>query len=199
MKKFFSSFFVLVLVLLISIVAVPWNNLSQFGVAIPIIEDNEIYIKGGVFALAFIFSLVYLIISNREYSNYGHVNANTSRAAFLPLYLFAIGILIFGSALNYFIYLSNPTSTNLLILAFFGFVVLNLIIYGHLFGKTFKKESNVKRVMHYILIFQIAAVSTGLTYWYYNFRILNLNYAGFDTLYFAGAAAFGILMYLVHI
>ncbi|MCK4552540.1 MAG: hypothetical protein KAU02_06455 [Tenericutes bacterium] len=199
MKKFFGSFFVLVLVLLISIVAVPWNNLSQFGVAIPIIEDYEIYIKGGVFALAFIFSLIYLIISNSEYNNYGHVNVNTSRAAFLPLYLFSIGILIYGGALNYFIYQSNPSTTNLLILAFFGFVILNLIIYGHIFGKTFKKESNIKRVMHYILIFQIAAVSAGLTYWYFYYRISSLNYSSFDSLYFAGVAAFGILMYLVHI
>ena len=199
MKKFFSSFFVLVLVLLISIVAVPWNNLSQFGVAIPIIENNEIYIKGGVLALAFIFSLVYLLLSNSEYNNYGHVNANTSRAAFLPLYLFSIGILIYGASLNYFIYQSNPGTTNLLILAFFGFAIINLIIYGHLFGKTFKKENNIKRIMHYILIFQIAVVSAGLTYWFFNYKIASLNYAGFDTLYFAGAAAFGILMYLVHI
>ncbi len=200
MKKFFSSFFVLILVLLISLVAVPWNSLGAWGVPVTISASNEIYIKGGILGLALIFSLIYLFIANTEYNNYGHVSKNTSRAAFLPLYIFTIGILVFGGLLNFITYSNTPNTTNLLKLAFFGVVAINLIVYGHFFGANFRKESNTKRVMHYILIVEMAAIATYLTYWFFTWGVTPSVYAGHTfSYYFAAGAAFGILMYVIHI
>ena len=200
MNKFFSSFFVFILVLLVSLVAVPWNDFSRWAVAIPILENNEIYIKAGVLALAFIFSLVYLFISNREYNDYGHVNPNTARAAFIPMYAFTIGILIFGASINYALYATTPNTTNLLIMAFFALIAVNLMIYGHIFGTNFRKESNSKRIAHFVLLFEMAAIASYLTYWFYTYKLIPSGiYTGFNFFYFAASAAFGILMYLIHI
>ena len=199
MKKFFSSFFVFILVLLVSLVAVPWNDFSTWAVSIPILENNEIYIKAGVLALAFIFSLIYLLISNSEYNNYGHVNPNTARAAFIPIYAFTIGILVFGASINYAIYNQTPNSTNLLILGFFALTAVTLIVYGHIFGTNFRKESNGKRIAHFVLLVEMAAIASYLTYWFYTYKMSNALYTSFNFYYFAASAAFGILMYLVHI
>ena len=205
MKKFLGTFFVLIIVLLVSLVAVPWNDFSQWAVAIPIITDNEMFLKAGIFGLAFVFSIIFLFVANSEYNNYGHVSVNTARAAFLPLYLYAISILIYGASINYFIYIQDwiasgtPSTTYLLIIGLFAFFIINLIGYGHIFGSNFRKETNGKRIMNYILLVEMAIASAGLTYWYYTYRLVNYNYSSFNSFYFAGAAALGILLYILHI
>lgn len=197
MKKFFASFFIVVIVLFVSLAAVPWNNISQWGVAVPILTSYEMYIKGGIAGLALVGSLIYLLFANSEYNNYNHVNRSTARAAFFPLYIFTIGILIYGGLLNYYIYTITPNTTNLLILGFFGIVVLNLIIYGHVFANTFKEESNKKRVLHFILLFEFAAIAMGMTFWFYTYKLT--NYSAMGSYYFALAAAAGVLLYILHI
>ncbi len=196
MKKFFGNFLIMILVLLISVAAVPWNDISQWGVALPILTNNEMYIKAGIGGLALIVSLVYLFLGNSEYRNYGLVNRNTARVAFLPLYMFAISMMIFGGLLNYHIYLENSTSVNLLIVALFGIVTLNLIVFGHFFGNNFREEKNGRRVAHFVLLVEFMAISGGLTYWFYTYKLS--NYAAMNSYYFAGLTAFGILLYLLH-
>lgn len=197
MKKFFGNFLIFLSVLLVSLAAVPWNDISQWGVAIPILTTYEMYIKGGIGAFAILVSLIYLIIANREYRNFGYVNRNTSRTAFLPLYTFAIAMLIYGGLINFYIYAVNPNTTNLLILGFFGIVALNLMVFGHFFGDVFRTETNGRRVAHFILLLELAALAGGITYWFYLYKLT--NYAAFNSLYFIGIAAAGILFYIIHI
>jgi predicted DNA-binding protein (MmcQ/YjbR family) len=199
MKKFFGSFFVFIIVLLLSIVAVPWNDLSQWSVPLTILTDYEVYIKGGVVGLAFIFSLIFLFVANKEYNEYNHVTVNTARAAFLPLYIATISMLVFGSAINFRIYQIDSNSTNLIVLGIFVLAILNLIIYGHIFANNFRRESNGKRVLHYILLVQFVAIAAYGAYWFYTWKLSQANYQVFNSFYFVGAAGFGILMYILHI
>lgn len=80
------------------------------------------------------------------------MNKTTNRAAFIPLYIYTIAIMIFGGLINYYIYSNSSSTTNLLILAFFGIVTLNLIAYGYIFIKHFREETNGKRTAHFILL-----------------------------------------------
>ncbi len=197
MKKFFGSFLIVVIVLLVSLAAVPWNNISQWGVSLPVLTNYEMYIKGGIAGIALIVSLIYLLIANSEYNNYNYVNRNTARTAFLPLYIFSISILIYGGLLNYYIYTITPNTTNLLIVGFFGVVALTMMVYGHIFANTFREESNGKRIAHFIFLFELAVLSAGITFWFYTYKVT--NYASMDSYYFALVAAVGIVLYILHI
>ena len=199
MKKFFGNFLIFISILLVSLAAVPWNDIAQWGIAIPILETNEIYIKGGIGALTIIIGLVFMLIANSENKNYGHVNKNTARAAFIPMYFFAIAMLVFGGFVNYLAYMLTPNTTNLIILGFFGIVALNMIIFGHFFIDTFRKESNGRRVAHFVLLIEMIAIAGYLTYWFYTYKITTAQYDAFGTYYFILFVALAIVMYIVHI
>lgn len=197
MKKFFSNFFIFIIVLLVSLAAVPWNNLSQWGITVTVLTDYEMYIKGGIGVLALIIGLIYLFIANNEYKEFGYVNKTTNRAAFIPLYIYTIAIMIFGGLINYYIYSNSSSTTNLLILAFFGIVTLNLIAYGYIFIKHFREETNGKRTAHFILLLEFAAIASGLTYWFYTYKLT--NYSTIGTYYMILIAGAGILLYFIHL
>lgn len=202
MKKFFGNFFILLTVLLVSLAAVPWNDITQWGqwaASLSVLTTYEMYIKGGIGVLAILFGLTYLFVANREYRNNGYVNRISARAAFFPIYIFAIGITAFGAAINYYMYLVTTNTTNLLILGFFGVVLLTLIVYGHFFADTFRTESNGRRIAHFIFLVEVAAVMTGITFWFFKYKLPGFNYTGFNSYYFILAAGVGILLYLLHL
>jgi len=187
-------------VLMASLVAVPWNDISQWAVAIPFLTDYEMYIKGGVGAFTIIVGIVYLVLANIEYRNNGMVTRNTARTAFIPIYSFTIAILLYGAAFNYYIYLvTGEATTELLILGFFGITALTMIVYGHFFGDVFRTETNGRRVAHFIFLVELALLGGGITYWFYLYKLSNYNYTSFNSFYFIVAAGVGILLYLVHL
>ncbi|MBN2540708.1 MAG: hypothetical protein JXB08_04190 [Bacilli bacterium] len=197
MKKFLGNFLILISILLISLAAVPWNDLGQWYIPVTVSATYEMYIKGGIGVLAILIGIVYLVLANSEYRNNGFVSRNTARAAFIPLYTFIIAITVFGGLINYYIYAQASNTTNLLIVGFFGLIALNLIIFAHVFGTHFKEESNGKRIAHFILLVEMAAVMGYLTYWFFNYKLT--NYSAFSTFYLVGVAALSILLYVVHL
>ena len=195
MKKFIGSFFIFIIVIFASIASVPWNDLTQWGISYSIITTYEVYIKAGIFVLALLFSFIYLLVANAEYKKNGVVSKNTARTAFLPIYVYSISILVFGAAINYYVYLLNDSTTNLLIVGFFGFIVLNLIIFGHIVIYNFKKVKTGKRMLYYFFLIELAVFSLGITFWFYTYKVT--NYSGFNSKWFAGTALLGILIYLI--
>lgn len=197
MKKFLGNLFIFLIVILVSLAAVPWNDIGQWAVAVPFLTNYEMYIKGGIGGFSLIIGLIYLIIANKEYSNHGYINRNTARAAFLPLYIFTISILVFSLFLvNYMFPFAGPT-VNKLALGIIGIIALNLIIFGHIFGSHFKTESNGKRIAHFVLLFEFAAIAGGFAFWFYNYKLV--NYPAYNSYYLILAAGVGILLYIVHI
>lgn len=52
-----------------SLAAVPWNNLSQWGITVTVLTDYEMYIKGGIGVLALIIGLIYLLLRTMSIKN----------------------------------------------------------------------------------------------------------------------------------
>jgi predicted DNA-binding protein (MmcQ/YjbR family) len=195
-KKFFANFLIFLAMLLGGLAAIPWNDLSQWGVSVSYLSNHEVLIKSGIGAFLLIFSLIFLLVANHESKNDGEVSTKTGRAAFLPLYIFAIAMMLFTTSLAYYIYLLSASTTNLIILGALGFITLNLIIFGHIFGSTFRSESNGRRIMHFILLVELVAIGGGIGYWLLTYQVS--NYAAFNSMYFAGIVALAIILYIVH-
>lgn len=197
MKKFFANFLVFLALLLSSIAAFPWNKLSSYGLNIAYINSNEVLIKSGIGGLLLILSLIFLLVANHEYRVNNEVNLKTARAAFLPLYMFAIAMMLFATSLAYYIYPFGGQILNKLIVGGLGLMTLNLIIFGHFLGTNFRNESNGRRIMHFILLIEYVAFGGGIAYWLLTYNMT--NYAGYNTLYFAGLVPLALILYIVHI
>ncbi len=195
MKKFFGNFLLLISVLLVSLVAVPWNDLSQWGLGITVLTDNEIMIKGGIGAFALIVSLIFLLVSNKEYKNYGHVKNVSRNSAVLPLYGFALANTAYTAYLSYYVYTRGATTTKLLTVAIFGLAIINLLVCGTMLISTFKKTKNGGRVFRFIFLFELAAVAGAVAYWYKTYRVT--NYTTMSARYMILAVPLFIVLYVV--
>jgi predicted DNA-binding protein (MmcQ/YjbR family)/uncharacterized membrane protein YidH (DUF202 family) len=183
--------------LLGGVAAFPWNNLGRYGLNINFLGDNEVLIKGGIGAFLLVFSFIFLLVANHEYRDNEEVDTKTGRATFLPLFIFAVAMMLYTASLAYYIYSLDGSTTSLLIMGVIALLALNLIVYGHFFGSNFRNESNGRRVMHFILLIEFAALSGGVAYWLLTYQVT--NYAGFNTYYLAGVIALAIILYIVHI
>ncbi|MDP3130449.1 MAG: hypothetical protein Q8N15_03820, partial [Bacillota bacterium] len=92
MKRFFANLILLLSVILTGVVLIPFNNLALWGLNFPIVTTYEIYIKGGVGGLMFLFAVIYLIVSLHDEKNYGEVKPSVAQAGILPLWLFGVAI-----------------------------------------------------------------------------------------------------------
>ncbi len=197
MKKFFANLFVFLAMLLSGIAAVPWNDLGQWGLNFSYLGNNEVLLKGAIGALLFVFGLIFLLVANHENNVNNIVHPKTGSAAFLPLFIFSIAMMLYTTSLAFYIYAVNNSTTNLIILGALGLLTINLIVYGHFFSYNFRNESNGKRIMHFILLFELAALSGGIGYWLKAYQVP--NYQNFNSYYFALIPVVAILLYIIHI
>ncbi len=199
MKKFFGSIVIILSLLLVSLVAIPWNNLSQWwGFTFPLMSDNELYIKGGIGGLMFIFGLIFLIVANKENKKYGHVTPATAGTAFIPMWAYAIAALLYPLFIFLFIYAAAPVITNLIYLIGLGVVLLNIIAFGHMLSAGFRRQTNFGRVMLFILLFELMAIAMGAAYFVRTTMIADATYAGLYTFFYLGVFAFTLVMVIVH-
>lgn len=200
MKKFFGSLVILLSLLLVSLVIIPWNNLSLFwNLNVPFLSDNELYIKGGIGGLLLIFGFIFLLVSNHEHRVYGHVKPQTAAASFAPMFMYMVGALGYGLIITLFIYTANPTPTNLYFLIGLGFVLLNFIVFGHMLSSAFRRQKNFGRVMLFILTLELMLVAMGGAYVVRTIMISDTAYASLYTFYYIGAPAVALVLYIVHL
>ncbi|MGD9908974.1 MAG: hypothetical protein AB7U79_00040 [Candidatus Izemoplasmatales bacterium] len=199
MKKVFSNFIVFLSLILVIAVAIPWNNLGQWGINYPILADNELYIKGGIAGVLLLFGIIFLIVSNIEYSNNGTLSRTTAGAAFYPLWMYSVAATILALVLALFVYLylapANPTS--LYTLGGIGLYLLNLLGFGHVLSSGFRIRKNFTRVMIFVFLFELAIVSAGLAY--YMITLIGTAYAGLNTYNYVLVAAVFIVFYIAHL
>lgn len=168
MKKVFANLVIFLTVLLVGLVALPWNNLDQWGPTLAFfttLETNELYIKAGIGGLLLIFSLVFLFIANHEKKEYGKVGLATGFAAYLPPLLFSLGALINAGLNHYeFFYFVQGTLSNKIIL--YGIIAagVNIAIFTHFFAKQFRTVKNGARILLYFLAFELMLVSMAVAY-----------------------------------
>ncbi|MDD5293581.1 MAG: hypothetical protein PHW40_04635, partial [Candidatus Izemoplasmatales bacterium] len=200
MKKFFGSLVILLSLLLVSLVVIPWNNLSLFwNLNVPFLSDNELYIKGGIGGLLLIFGIIFLLVSNHEHRVYGHVKPQTAAASFAPMFMYMVGALGYGLIITLFIYNANQTQTNLLFLIGLGFVLLNIIVFGHMLSSAFRRQKNFGRLMLFILTLELMLVAMGAAYIVRTIMISDADYASLYTFYYIGAPGVAIVLYIIHL
>jgi hypothetical protein len=200
MKKFFARLVVFLSLLLTSLVAVPFSavgpsNLNVAPLSFLIQGNNELWIKGGIGALMFLFGVIFLIVSMVEHSREGRVSPSSAAAAFLPMFLYGIFGLGFAGGLAAFTYRDHNTLTNLAILGGIAVVLVNLIFLVHLLLANFRRGGNFSRILLFLLGLEIMGAGGGAGYYLYtNF----VNYGGRYTVYYLGIVPAALLFFILH-
>ena len=197
MKKFLSAFTVLIMTLLAGVVLIPWNNLSQWGMGYAFLDGNEILIKGAIAVLALLFGVIGLIISIRQFKTYGHVKRETNNIMVLPMLAVAAAGLLFSTAMVYFLYRSNATQGNQLLMYGFAALTVNVIVFAHFLVPAIRKTSNKIRVGLFILLAELLVVSVGSIYYLITFRLT--NYASLYTYNYILALPVVFGFWLIHV
>lgn len=204
MKKFFGNLYIFIAVLVVSLAALPWNDFTVWGLDfsfLSILTDNEPILKVGIVGFLFVFSFIFLLVSNHDYKKEGQVSNVASFAAAFPLlavgvaYLFNLTFLIYSEtdlSLGF-----NMDNLNALLFIGAGGASLMLILFSHLFLRSFKLVGNFGRFA-YTLMFLFMAVAIGVVnYYYLDYQMA--NYAGLDGTYMAIVVPFALVVYIVHI
>jgi len=202
MKKFFGHIYLFLALLLISLVAVPWNDFSVWGISFSFLStltDLEFYIKFGILGFIFICSLIFLFISNKEYKHDEKVSRISALATLVPLMAFTIAFVLH---LAYMIYtdtdlglgigISNPYS--LYIIGAIAFVLLLLILSG-VFIKSFKKAKNGGRIGYFIVFLFLAIASAAGAYYFRFYQAV--DYQGMSSKYMALVVPITLIFYLI--
>ena len=199
MKKFFSNILLLLSVLLVSIIAVPLNNISQWGFELAFLTDNEVMIKGIIGALIVVIGLVFLFVSNKEYKENGTVSNSTRNLAVLPIFAFALASMVFTTYLAYVVYIEGTqTLTQLLILGGSAGVILTLFLLFYILIIEYKNSSNLGRFIRSIFLVVLAGGTAVLSYWQLHYRVGN-DYAGMNTKLMIIAVPVLIVLYVVYL
>ncbi len=199
LKKFFANLVFVISLLLIALVAIPWNNLSLWwNLSVPILSDNENYIKAGIGALMMIFGLIFLLVANKEKNETGAVTKMTAQASILPMLMYAVAAALYATTVLFFIYVLDKTLVNLLFVIAGGVVIVNFVGFGHMLISGYKKQSNAGRVMMFVFLVELMLVSAGAGYYVKTFMISASDYSGMYTFYFAADLIVAIILWIVH-
>ncbi|HAQ56191.1 MAG TPA: hypothetical protein DCR44_02135 [Acholeplasmatales bacterium] len=199
MKRFFANLILLLSVILTGVVLIPFNNLVQWGLNFPIVTTYEIYIKGGVAGLMFLFAVIYLIVSLHDEKNYGEVKPSVAQAGILPLWLFGVAILGYATLMQYMYWAwFDHTTTNMIILGGAALGLVNAIALGHLVIGNFRKGGMVKKIMLFLFALELAGVGGYSAYLVYQ-KFDPAAYQALNTLYYAAAPVLFLVFYIVHL
>lgn len=199
MKKFFGNLVIILSLLLVSLVAIPWNNLSQWwGLSIPLLSNNELYIKAGIGGLLLIFGFVFLLLANSEQRNYGHVKPGTASAAFLPMFMYVVSGLLYSLVILLFVYAQAANLNNLVVLGAVGLLLINAIGFGHMLSASFRKQKNFGRVMVFILMLELMLIAIGVGYFVRVILVTDQFYASMYTYLYMGVIGIALILYFVH-
>lgn len=199
MKRFFANLILLLSVILTGVVLIPFNNLTQWGLNFPIVTTYEIYIKGGIAGLMFLFGLIYLIVSIHDQKNYGEVQPSVAQAAVVPLWLFGVAILGYVALMQYMYWMwFDHTTPNLIILAGAAAGLVNAIAFGHLVLGNFRKGGVLKKIALFIFALELAGIGGYGAYLVY-LKFDPADYQALNTLYYVAAPVLFLVFYIVHL
>jgi hypothetical protein len=204
MRKFFGNLYIILALLLVSLVAVPWNDFTVWGLNIAFLStltDNEFVIKFGILAFLVFFSLLYLFKSNREYKKNKKVSGITALSATVPLIGYGIAFL---SHLTYMIYTDTDLSLGIGITNFYSVLllagaalILLTFLFAHLFIKSFKSVGNFGRFGYFMMFFLSAAAMAGAAYAFRTYQAV--DYPGMSARYMILFVPLVFVFYIIHI
>lgn len=204
MKKFFGNIYIFVALLLSSLVAVPWNNFSVWGLDIDfllILRNNEFKIKLGILIFIFIVSLIFLFVTRSEFKKNKKVTRVPSFAATVPLLTYGFAFL---SHVTYVIYSNTNlalgigmSNLNSILLIAGGALIVLSIIFIHLFIRSFKNVKNRGRLIYFILFSLYAGIFAAAAYLFRVYR--TSNYTGMSAKYMALMIPIMLVLYIFHL
>lgn len=170
MKKFFSNVLLIISVLIVSLVAIPWNKLEQWGFELAFLTDNELIIKAAIGVFVIALAIVFFFVSNRNYNEEAIVSNNNRNLAVIPVFGYSLASMIFTAYISYSLYMNFIRSTAQLLL-FVGSlgIIVTLFIIGYFLVMEYRKVKNIGRFFRMLILIEIAA-GTAL------FGYLNLLY-----------------------
>ncbi|QWC00535.1 hypothetical protein KHQ88_02905 [Mycoplasmatota bacterium] len=204
MKKFFGNIYIFVSLLLISLVAIPWNDFSVWGLDfsfLSTLKENEFLIKNNVLSFIFIFSLIFLFVSNREYKKTNKVSRISAYAVLVPLMGYVIA---FVSHLTYMIYTDTDLSEgigisnlNSLYLIAGAAIILLTLIFSHIFIRSYRARGNAGRIVYFVIFTLLSALFAALAYLYKTYEAIDYN--GMSAKYMALVVPLVMVLYIIHI
>ncbi|MFP4477901.1 MAG: hypothetical protein ACLFPM_00550 [Candidatus Izemoplasmatales bacterium] len=202
MKKFFGNLYIFISLLLVSLVAIPWNNFNVWGLQynfLTTLRNNEFKIKLGIFIFLFIISLIFLIISNKEHKKNNEVTRLSAYATTVPIIGYCVAFL---SHLTYMIYtdtnlalgigVSNMNSIYLL--AGLGLILLSLIL-SPIFIKSFRKVRVGVKTFYFFMFSFFAGLFALLAYAFKTYRAE--DYFGMSAKYMALIIPLVLVVYII--
>ena len=201
LKKFFANVVFILSSLLAGLVIVPWNNVEQWGLPLTQLTTYELYIKGGIGALVFIFSLIFLLVAIHDENNYGTVKASVLLAGFVPVLAVAIGYFGYAIAVMWYM-VFRVEFTYLTAAIFYGliFFLFNIIFLSHFMGKSYVHGKTFKRILLFLLSLEILGGS-GFAAYFLKTNTETLypgRYAGMYTYNYILIVAVALVFYLIH-
>ena len=204
MKKFLGNLYLIIALLLVSLVAVPWNDFSVWGLNIAFLStltDQEFMIKFGILALLFILSFLFLIKSNREFKKQDNVSGMSAVAATVPLIAYGVAFL---SHLTYMIYTDTDLSLGIGISNFYsllliagGALIVLTFLFAHLFIKSFRTVGNFGRFGFFMMFFLSAAAMAGAAYAFRTYQAV--DYPGMSARYMILIVPIVFVLYILHV
>ncbi|MDT8336446.1 MAG: hypothetical protein RQ856_01310 [Candidatus Izemoplasmatales bacterium] len=195
MKKFFSNVLLLILVLLVSVVAVPWNRISQWGFELPLLTNYELIIKGIIGALVILMGILFLFISNKQYNETGSVENGVRNLAVIPLFAYSLATMAYTAYLAYSVYMNIYfTTTQLLFLLGSIGLILTLFLLSYFLIIEYKKVKNFGRLLRTLFLIELVIGTAGLSYFHLVYRVSS-NYTNISTKYMIFAVPLFLLLY----
>ncbi|PKK94625.1 MAG: hypothetical protein CVV60_05455 [Tenericutes bacterium HGW-Tenericutes-5] len=200
MKKIFSNILLLILVLLITLVAVPWNRIDQWGFEIAFLTDNEVLIKGGIGALTIILGLIFLFISNKQYKDNGQVKNSTKNLAVLPMLIYSVSTMAFTAYLAYSMYFAVGLTSLAQLLIFVGSLgaILTILFLGYILVFEYKRVNNFGRFFRTIFLIELVIGTAAISYWHLNYRV-STSYPNISTRYMILLVPLFLLLFFIYL
>lgn len=198
LKKAFANIIIFISLIVASVVAVPWNNVTQWGIPELGLNANELLYKGIAGAFLILLGLISLILSFREKKIYGKNQPSSLYAAFVPLWLLAVCAGLYAAIMMLFDYSwLAQDNISLYMLIGLGVYVLNLMGFGHILSSGFRVRKTIEKIFIFVFLIELIAISGGVAYYVRTVRMT--IYDGLNTLYYIGLVGLAIIFYVLHL
>jgi hypothetical protein len=199
MKKFFSNVLLLIFVLLVSLVAVPWNRISQWGFELSFLTNYELVIKGIIGALVILVGILFLFISNKQYNDTGTVEKGTRNLAVIPLFVYSLATMAYTTYLAYSVYMNIYFTTTQLIIVLGSIgIILTLFMLSYFLIVEYKKVKNLGRLLRTLFLIELVIGTAGFSYFHLIYRV-GSNYTTISTKYMIFIVPLFLLIYTLYL
>ena len=172
MKKFFGYLLLIVSILIITVVSVPFNNISQWGFELPFLTTYELLIKAIIGGFSIVLGVVFFFVSNKQYKEDGSATNCARNLAVIPMFTYSIAAMTYTGFLALQLYRYFIT-TQIQLFLFIGSIgiVLALFVIGYILIMEYKKTSSLGRLIRSLILFASVLATAAFSYVHLIYRV----------------------------